>query len=75
MVRLLAASALVLAAAALHPPAAAGALGLLLILLCGALSLWRWGLRRRKLPADCSPHSIEPGAVNAAGTASTQCVL
>ena len=65
--RLLAASALVLTAAALDPPTAARALGLLLLLLCGAVSVWRWGARRRSLPAVHSPHGSKPGMDTAAG--------
>ena len=65
---MLAASALVLTAAALDSPSAARALGLLLLLLCGALSAWHWGPRRRTLPADRSSHDCKPGEIGAAGT-------
>ena len=72
LARLLAASALVLTAAALNAPTAARALGLLLVLLCGALSVWRWGARRRSLPADSSPHGNKPVVITAAGTTAAQ---
>ena len=70
--RLRAASALALTAASLNPPTAARALALLLLLLCGALSVWRWGSRRRSLPADGSSHGSGPGVTNAAGTSTAR---
>ena len=65
---LLAASARVLKAAALDAPTAARALGVLLLLLCGAVSVWRWGARRRSLCAHRSPQGSKPGVAHGAGT-------
>ena len=72
--RLLAATALVLTAAALDPPTAARAFGLLLLLLCGVMSVWRWGARRRSLPADHSSHGSNPGVITGAGTTASKLV-
>ena len=68
----LAASALARMAASLDPPTAVRALALLLLLLCGALSVWRWSTRRRSLPAGWSLRGSPPGATNAAGTSIAQ---
>ena len=65
---MLAASALVLTAASLDAPSAARALGLLLLLLCGALSAWHWASRRLPQPGDRSSHDSKPGVTSAAGT-------
>ena len=72
MACLLAASARVLTAASLDQPTAAAALGLLLLLLCSALSAWRWGSRRRMPPAERSSHGSQPGGVTTAGTSIAQ---
>ena len=69
--RLLAASALMLKAASLNLPTAARALGLLLLLLCGAVSVWRWGARRRRVPLEHSPHGSTPDVTHAAGTSTS----
>ena len=65
--RVLAASALVLTAAALDPLMPARALGLLLLLLCGAASVWRWSSCLQTLPADRSLRGSKPDATSAAG--------
>ena len=76
LARVLAASALVLTAAALDSLSAARALGLLLLLLlCGALPAWHWASRPLPPPADCSSHDSKPGMIGAAGTYITHCMV